>query len=126
VSATKPNAELAYRVLDHIDANPEQWDQQVWIERRDDCGTAACLAGWTVLLAGDKPDFVLEESEACEVVIGDHDTMQIKERAAQLLGIPFDLDAFYGNPLFNPYYTRKDLGRLVEEIFGPRPGGEAS
>lgn len=35
---TKPNAELAYAVLDQIDAHPETWDQGDW-----DCGTTACF-----------------------------------------------------------------------------------
>jgi hypothetical protein len=117
-----PNAELAYRVLDHIDAHP---DQHVWIEQREDCGTAACLAGWVVLLAGDEPNFDPDEPEACEVVIGGGTVLLIKERAADLLGIEYNPDKFFGHELFDQHNTRQDLGRLVAEIFGPRPGGES-
>jgi hypothetical protein len=122
MTAPKPNAELAYRVLDHIDAHPEQHDQRVWIENRSECGTAACLAGWVCLLSGDRPDFDHEEDEACEVFLGKGDSaMPVAERAASLLGIPYDEWESFGNPLFSQYNTREDLGRLVEEIFGPRP-----
>lgn len=116
----KPNAELAWRVIDHIDAHPDQHDQEVWIRRGDGCGTVACLAGWACLLGGDQPDFHQDDPEASDVLTGQA-LMPVKERAAQLLGIPYDPDAFYGHALFNAYLTREDLGALVAEIFGPRP-----
>lgn len=48
---TTPNAELAYRVLDHIDAHPESWIQKTWW-----CGSGGCFAGWTAELSGEHPD----------------------------------------------------------------------
>ena len=43
-------------------------------------------------------------------------------RAAELLGINrWD----EGDDLFDICNTREALGRLVAEIFGPRPGGES-
>lgn len=128
---TAPNAELAYRVLDHIDADPEQHDQKVWIKRVNDCGTAACLAGWACLLSGDRPDYLVDEfgfedDETADVVGNDErGPVLVPERAAELLGIPFSSGTLFGNNLFNPSHTREDLGRLVAEIFGPRPGGAA-
>jgi len=123
----RPDAALAYRVLDHIDANPGLHDPRVWIERRGECGTAACMAGWTCLLAGDRPYYRDGDGdpEAEYVVhagapeLGDY----IPVRAANLLGMK--LDGGYtltGYRLFEPHNTREDLGRLVAEIFGPRPG----
>lgn len=117
---TAPNAVLAYKTLDHIDADPDQHDQQFWIHRGDGCGTVACLAGWACLLADDRPDFYKDDPEACDVLVGG-DSLPVPERAAQLLGIPYDRDAFYGHELFSMHHTREDLGRLVSEIFGPRP-----
>src|SRR5260370_36413590 len=38
--------ELAYAVLDHIREHPEEWDQESYF-----CGSTACFAGRTVLLA---------------------------------------------------------------------------
>jgi hypothetical protein len=112
---TAPNAELAYRVLDHIDAHPETWDQSVW-----DCGTVACFAGWAVRLSGgtsaddpDSPDYT-------------------PRQAARLLGFDDreEMDAITDAAgetdwLFACNNTREDLGRMVAEIFGPRPGGES-
>lgn len=125
---TTPNAELAYLVLDHIDAHPEDWNQRNW------CGTAKCFAGWTVELSGER---VREYGQ----VIGQPDGVHVGERAAQLLGFinesqlnaagpaavypdgEPDEDEGEGGPeyeLFSAVNTREDLGRLVAEIFGPR------
>jgi hypothetical protein len=122
-SPTKPNAALAYRVLDHIDAHPEQWQQESWISRPDGagCGTAGCFAGWASMLSGDKPHWWSGPSERTDTVTVDGCQHFLGERAAELLGIP-DEDA---DDLFEPHNTRADLGRLVEKIFGLLPGGAA-
>jgi hypothetical protein len=140
VTAPKPNAELAYRVLDHIDAHPETWmqdrwwvrDAEIWIEGKDepDCGTAGCFAGWACTLSGETP-----RKTPYKVVAGPDD-LEVPERAAQLLGFAdWDaLDYYHGEVadrpcdtwLFNSSNTRDALGRLVAEIFGPRPAGDAS
>jgi hypothetical protein len=112
-----PNAELAYRVLDHIDAHPETWSQRHW------CGTYQCFAGWAVELSGERAD-------ADQSINGVH----VSDRAAQLLGFRStdDLDNYTwtvhvenggdcDEELFGALNTREDLGRLVAEIFGPRP-----
>jgi hypothetical protein len=124
---TQPNAELAYRVLDHIDAHPEQWLQNVWIAKAE-CGTVGCVAGWTCLLSGDQPstpdedDDPEEETELVHVA-WESDSRFIPARAAELLGIEFD-DALWGyGGLFYAHNSREKLGVLVAEIFGPRPDG---
>lgn len=119
-----PNAELAYRVLDHIDAHPEQWNQGVYIGSKE-CGTAACFAGWAVLLSGARPRFYAADVSTADVVV-DGLVRVVPELAQELLrasrwveagdGVSDDLD------LFDQDNTREDLGRLVVEIFGPRPG----
>jgi hypothetical protein len=117
---SEPNAALAYRVLDHIDAHPEQWQQGQWIGETE-CGTVACFAGWTVLLSGghlDDHDLVSDVPE----VTGLH----VSIAAFDLLGVDDEELAHRGvGDLFNGGNTREDLGRLVAEIFGPRPGGES-
>lgn len=119
----RPNAELAYRVLDHINAHPEQHDQGTWITVGTDCGTVACFAGWTCLLAGDMPATPLfhHSNEVSRVTVVDdgnedhaHDRT-VKYRAAELLGL-------YSGEWRLLFYTRSDaLPRVVAEIFGPRP-----
>ncbi len=123
----KPNAELAYRVLDHIDAHPSEWNQTVWVLNEGDCGTSACAAGWTCLLAGDQPRFHSDGDPEAEYVTpgGKRSRVYIPDRAAELLGMEPDGGEQTGYRLFEPNNTRDDLGRLVAEIFGPRPVTDA-
>lgn len=114
---TTPNAELAYKVLDHIDAHPEQWQQDLYIGKTE-CGTVACFAGWTVLLSGGVPHHWSGRSDDVTAeVIFDGNEESVSYRAQLLLGA----DRWVREDLFDVYNTREDLGRLVEEIFGPRP-----
>jgi len=123
---TAPNAELAYRVLDHIDAHPESWDQKRWW-----CGTSGCFAGWTVELSGEK----IDGRNHVRVGSGEFDVVHVGERAAQLLGFggegPLndaarsalggtDEDEDDEFELFWASNTREDIGRIVEAVFGPR------
>jgi hypothetical protein len=111
------NAGLAYAALDHIDAHPEQWEQDVWIDKAD-CGTIACFAGWVCLLSGEKPGMELRIGKS------------VPERAAELLGASrylYEVTGELGDhrDLFAGANTREQLGEYVEEIFGMRPVGEA-
>lgn len=45
---TGVNVDLLRRVLVHITAHPEQWDQHLWWKSAPGCGTAGCVAGWAV------------------------------------------------------------------------------
>lgn len=129
---TTPNAELAYQVLDHIDDHPEQWRQDLYIGKSE-CGTVACFAGWTVLLSGDAPvydgdrDYVIRGLPTTAAVrVGHGETTTVSHRAQVLLRAGRWVREGYEDEadLFDQYNTREDLGRLVAEIFGPRPGGE--
>lgn len=108
----KPNAELAYKVLDHIDAHPEQWDQKHW------CGTAMCFAGWTVALSGIKVD------EEGFIPLPGGGEEHLSNRASRLLGFADTEVVEYS--LFSAIATRKELGAAVAEIFGPRPESPAA
>lgn len=49
------DAELAWKVYDHIVAHPEEWDQEEWVKQYTpsssfDCGTKACYAGTLALM----------------------------------------------------------------------------
>lgn len=48
---TPKQLELAKRVSAHIHAHPDQHRQGDWYQETD-CGTAACIAGWTAVLDG--------------------------------------------------------------------------
>jgi len=114
---TAPNAELAYRVLDHIDAHPEQWRQSQWVGVAD-CGTIACFAGWTVLLSGATVHPAGEVvADGPEELIG----MDVPDAADKLLGIsPKTLPLIVADP-YDGLLTREELGKAIAEIFGPRP-----
>jgi hypothetical protein len=116
----RPNAELAWRVIDHIDAHPEQHDQNAWIDKSASCGTVACYAGWTCLLSNDEP-FEDEDGDTDNEVWVDGHIETVQHRALHLLGLSYDRDTRFGHLLFAPENTREDLERLVAEIFGPRP-----
>lgn len=73
------------QVLEHITANPETHDQNWWAVRTD-CGTVACIAGHTVLLAGLPIDFDTED-EFGNVGNKLLDRRRIEDVAADLLGL---------------------------------------
>lgn len=116
---TAPNAALAYRILDHIDAHPKSWNQGWWFTVTE-CGTAACFAGWACTLSGDSPEIRDTGLYFSTVHTAEGRYADAPVRAAELLGITHD----QADNLFADWNTRHDLGRLVAEIFGPRPGGE--
>lgn len=129
MTAPTPNTELAYRVLDHIDAHPDQWDQARWWAASPHCGTAGCFAGWAVQLSGGR----MERDDFAYIVVksglGELDGTYVPVAAASLLGLPMEEPSSEGEaenlPLFHESNTRDDLGRLVAEIFGPRPAPAA-
>src|SRR6478609_6380573 len=59
-----PNLPLLRKVLEHIDAHPEEWHQSVWAMETSasECGTAFCVAGHTVVMAGGE---LLWDEAAC-------------------------------------------------------------
>ena len=134
-----PNAPLAYKILDHIDAHPEQWNQTTWF-RESECGTAGCFAGWAVVLTGHDIEFGSPDGRGRRYyasVDGDPDSL-ISEVAASELGIDGMFEPCLcvdecrccesaSDALFAATNSRADLDRLVPAIFGPRPnGGEGS
>lgn len=128
---TTPNAELAYKVLDLIQVNPEHFDMDSWsggpganrnpvglddltkdLTSADGCGTTACFAGWTIAVSGYRVGV------RAEVLCGDSDgeaSLHIEGFAADLLGI----DDEQMNELF--YVENENIADAVAEIFGPRP-----
>lgn len=111
-----PNAELAYRVLDQIDAEPERWNQNAWVIG---CGTSYCFAGWALTLTGHTLVGRGAEAGSGMDLDGFHrvDGSIVGDAAAREL----DIDLLSADDLFSVYNNRADLGTLVAEIFGPRP-----
>lgn len=135
----KPNAELAYRVLDHIDADPASWRQATWIKKTD-CGTVACFAGWAVQLAGGKVELSrwgwskVDLDGEVYTLHGVYSFADVALRALNIednyvrgascpdCGVPGCENEDHELPeLFDACNTREQLEEYVEAIFGPRP-----
>lgn len=124
---TTPNAELAYRVLDLITANPEALDMGQWASSAVDpvsladltegpgCGTTACFAGWALAAAGYRVTRRGAVYDGDGKGIDNH----IQSFAAGVLGLTEDQsdDLFFTDDEY--------LTEAVAEIFGPRPDGGA-
>jgi len=118
-----PNAELAYKVLDTATANHEHLNMGSWgwsvngspVRLDDltgpDCGTVACLAGWTVAMAG----YGVDSSGMVYDAKGDMVHVWVDALAAELLGITGD----QRDRLF--YAHEAEIHSRIAEIFGPRP-----
>lgn len=123
-----PNAELAYKILDEIDADPESWRQDKWI-----CGTAACFGGKAILAVGGTLEY--DDAVGGYVATGGpfrHGTWA-QHAASEALDIaegggwvndPPD-SPLTGAWLFDADNDRHRLGEIVEALFGPRPEGQA-
>lgn len=60
------NVELGKKVLEFITTHPERHNQNDWFEESSsECGTTACVAGWTCIIGLDLP-LEEEEGEPCD------------------------------------------------------------
>lgn len=107
------NVERLRAVLEHITAHPEEWNQETWAQRTP-CGTAFCLAGHTVVMAGLKVDWDDAEDGVSSTV---KNGSFIDEVATELLGLDSGASMF-GHQLFAPYNTLADLWRIAGELTG--------
>lgn len=104
-----PNVELLQQVMQHIEDHPAQHDQGIWL---NECGTAACFAGWACLLSG------WQVSPAFDCSVGSvmsPDTLVEKpalDAASDLLG----LDAIDADVLFSANNTRPMLALMVKDL----------
>ena len=111
-----PNLPLLRKVLEHVDAHPDEWTQYTWGVQttRSSCGTAFCIAGHAATLAGMEPvwktsgDYVAMDS----VMDGDGNTSYVGDAAQRLLG----LTPTEGQELFDGGNTRADIQAVAERI----------
>jgi hypothetical protein len=119
------NEKLIACVLRHIEANPDEYDQNTWCSLRDAahdqsyCGTTACFAGWAVLLSRDVSEWAAPRQ---------HD---IRHEAQRLLGLT-DYEAgtlFSGvsgdDPVYNLGVVKERL-RTIRRQRGLPPEGPAA
>jgi hypothetical protein len=74
------NTELAYRVLDHITAHPETWNQEEWR-----CRSGQCFAGWAALMSGWQWNYPNDPDDTC--MVKDGQTRRVWDAALQELGL---------------------------------------
>lgn len=121
-----PNAKLAYRVLDHLTANPHQFDPTLapgWYDTdgytvAENTGTLiGGLETWACLLSGDR---LLEDGFNGEYGVttttGDRD---MYDRAVELLGLTPEVNDWVLG--YDENDTVNDLAKNIAEVFGPRP-----
>jgi hypothetical protein len=109
-----PNLPLLRKVLDHIDAHPEEWDQEVYGTLTDasPCGTAFCVAGHALNMVGrftlgNHPNggtMMLDGRAALGAEVGD--------AAADLLG----LTEAERRALFSMFNSRESVQYAAERI----------
>ena len=89
----------------------ELWDQENWVNtvniNGEECGTAACFAGWTALLAGAQ---VLPGADY--FVLTEYGIASVSAFATRQLG----LDESQADALFCGGNTKKDLRRIVDRL----------
>ena len=104
-----PNVELLESVMRHIDDHPEQHDQRVWI---NECGTAACFAGWACLLSGWQVGL---SSDSYDNIVISSDTLTKRPTAIvamELLGLSWETSL----TLFQGDNTREMLHLMVKDL----------
>lgn len=97
-----PNLSLLRKVLDHIDAAPDLWDQINW---SNGCNTTHCVGGWAAALSGDVVNGIYSVSPNGSVYY-------VSERAQQLLG----LTEAEADSLFKATNDRYDIEFYANEI----------
>jgi hypothetical protein len=102
------NTQLLEQVMTHIEDHPEQHDQSVWV---DECGTAACFAGWACLLSGWQvgPRWDFNGPLISPDTLIEKDT---PEAAVDLLGI----DIYDADRLFDARNTLPMLALMVKDL----------
>ena len=119
---------LLRKVLDHIEAHPEEHDQGWWATRRytetgQSCGTAYCLAGWTAVLDGWTPIF--DEFENSEGVFEEEVTSYFRrtttfgvaeDSAGRIARKALGLTQGQGDDLFAGNNTREDLWHVAARL----------
>lgn len=117
------NVPLLRKTLEHITEHPEEWEQGAWA-MRNSCGTACCLAGTAVVLAGHKLQWedcergdYLDFANCVETddpMLRDTDAVSIPVVAQRELNLP----DFASTRLFSANNSLADLWALAEDVTG--------
>lgn len=126
------NADLAYRVLDFIEAHPDQYEAVADIAWVDSDGyhvtpgrgkLLADFGGWTCMLSGELPRILGGAKDSYysgHVVTADGLVWDTTDRAATLLGLLADVEDSI--LCYEEVDTLDKLRAAVHATFGPRGG----
>lgn len=109
-----PNMEMIDKILDHIEAHPETWNQKSWAQKVD-CGTAFCVAGHAVAMTYPKAQFLFDQYWKTADVVElepDGEERHVSELAREIL----DLNEYQGDALFDEANTLSDLRAKAERL----------
>jgi len=90
------NEQLMREVASYIEKHPSNYDQNMWIENNEDCGTTACIAGWAMILSGKYvvgPAAIFPGSNRADfydAVDGDVLVNSFEDTGAEVLDIPIE------------------------------------
>jgi len=115
----EPNIPLLRKVMEHITAHPEEYDQREYAVRTE-CGTTHCIAGWAVALSDVSIVYrrlgIWDNRTAGDygwnAELGSPAEGTWRRQARDLLG----LDALDARYLFHEGRTLDEVWRFVEEI----------
>lgn len=121
-----PNLPLLRKVLDHIDAHPDEWYQQDWGIQPTEyaectghdiealpapaCGTAFCIAGHAAIMSGARP--LWRNGKMNDVCTPAGAVVGTGDYAAEVLGLTSDEDV----ALFDEWNSRETIQRHAEAI----------
>ncbi len=116
------NVPLLEKVMSHIEAHPDEWNQDMWVttpdskaarvaetEGRTFCGTAYCFAGHTLHMLGY--EFNTPEEGGYHTIAPDGKIRGTSVAAAEELGLDMD----HANYLFNAGNSIETLRDIVDE-----------
>lgn len=133
----KPNLPLLRKVLDHIDAHPEEWEQTSWgarllieeayaagvtLKQAKDtqCQTVGCIAYHAAVLSGADPiwdEYSGRVASVVEVRTPEGHVQDLVEYAQEVLGLGYETRRL----LFNGSNTRAHV-QGVAELIAKRAG----
>lgn len=116
--------DLAIAVWHHIVDNPEQHRQDQWLTKTE-CGTVACFAGWTALLAGAEPAWrsgcdssgIVHLPDDLAEELGRTNRGPAECVAIDLLGITVG----QADDLFSGANDLGDIREVLQDIYGLHP-----
>lgn len=124
------NPWLLRKTMEHIEQNPESWNQGTWWEPEDAshmCGTVGCFAGWAAHLDGGKHVMKSNGQPAPQHFVprpGEHYVQQYRGQDAVILHVraknALGLDEFEFNTLASGANTLPMLRRYVDNLCAGR------